>query len=115
MYGTEDLKEEMVKVEKLAVLSQREDILRAVNTELQAYHAQMLSSYEIYHIIQDDSLPQISHMFEVTNSSISTGSDLFKYIDVLFDKLSLERKSINAVANYHRSFAQISALLGETK
>ncbi|MDQ7066581.1 MAG: hypothetical protein Q9M40_00435 [Sulfurimonas sp.] len=75
----------------------------------------MLSSYEIYHIIQDDALPQIAHMFELSNSSISTGGDLFKYIDVLFDKLALEKQSINAVSNYNKANAQISQLAGAIK
>jgi len=54
-------------------------------------------------------------MFELSNSSISTGGDLFNYIDVLFDKLSLEKKSINAVGNYNKANAQISQLAGEIK
>lgn len=115
MYGTEDALEEEVRAAALVVVSQKQDTKIAISAELKVYYAQMLSSYEIYHIIQDDALPQIAHMFELSNSSISTGGDLFKYIDVLFDKLALEQKSINAISNYNKAQAQISQLAGELK
>jgi len=115
IYGTEDAVEEEARALELSFVSQKKDSEIAVNATLQMYYAQMLSSYNIYHIIQDNALPQIAHMFELSNSSISTGGDLFKYIDVLFDKLALEQKSINAVANYKKSEAKISELAGDMK
>ena len=115
MYGTEDAQEEVVRAQALSVVSQKEDTKIAISAELKIYYAQMLSSYQIYHIIQDDALPQIAHMFDLSNSSISTGGDLFRYIDVLFDKLALEQKSINAVSNYNKANAQISQLAGALK
>jgi len=115
MYGTEDAKEEEQRALLLAKKSQKSDTVLAITSQVEIYYAQMLASYKIYHIIQDAALPQVAHMFQLSSSSISTGSDLFKYIDVLFAKLDLEKKSINAVANYKRSEAQIAALKGETK
>jgi hypothetical protein len=115
IYGTEDTKEQEQRALELSYRSQKEDTLIAINATLNAYYAQMLSSYTIYHIIEDDALPQIAHMFELSNSSISTGGDLFKYVDVLFDKLALEQKSINAIANYNKAEAEISLLAGEMK
>ncbi len=114
MYGTEDAKEEEQRALLLAKKSQKSDTVLAITSQVEIYYAQMLASYKIYHIIQDAALPQVAHMFQLSSSSISTGSDLFKYIDVLFQKLDLEKKSINAVANYKRSEAQIAALKGET-
>jgi outer membrane protein TolC len=115
IYGTEDYKEEEEKTMLLSVASQKADTQISVNAALESYYAQMLSSYEIYHIIQDNALPQVAHMFELSSSSISIGSDLFKYIDVLFQKLDLEQKSIKAVANYNLATAKIAQLRGETK
>ena len=115
MYGTEDAQEEEARAMALVVGSEQENTKLAVNSELKVYFSQMRASYEIYHIVQDDALPQIAHMFELSNASIATGGDLFKYIDVLFDKLSLEQKSINAVSNYNKANAQISRLAGELK
>ena len=115
MYGTEDYKEEESRALVLSAASQKADTQISVNATLQTYYAQMLSAYEIYHIIQDDALPQVAHMFELSGSSIATGSDLFKYTDVLFQKLDLEQKSIKAVANYNLAKAKIAQLKGETK
>ncbi|QSZ42860.1 hypothetical protein GJV85_12325 [Sulfurimonas aquatica] len=112
IYSREDLKEEKERQESLRISSLSEDVTNTINTELNIYYLQMLSSYDIYHIIQDDSLPQVEHMFELTHTSISTGSDLFKYVDILFSKLKLEQKSINAISNYNRAKAEISALGG---
>ncbi|WP_297485204.1 TolC family protein [Sulfurimonas sp.] len=113
IYGTEDAKEERERALLLAKRSQKADTQLGVNAALESYYAVMLSSYKIYHIIQDDALPQVAHMFELSTASISTGSDLFKYIDVLFDKLSLEKKSITAIANYNKAEAKIAELQGK--
>ena len=115
IYGSEEIKKEEQVAKALSVASQKEDITITIDAKLKEYYAQMLSFYEVYHIVQDNSLPQIEHMFEISNSSISTGSDLFKYIDVLFLKLNLEKQSINAVANYNRVDAKIAALQGALK
>ena len=115
IYSREDYKEEEARSLLLSAKSKKEDTKIAVDSTLKVYYSQMLSYYEIYHIIEDDALGKLSHMFELSNSSISTGSDLFKYIDVLFSKLRLEKKSINAVSNYNRAQAKISQLRGETK
>jgi len=113
IYGTEDAKEEEARALELSYISQKKDTQIAINAQLKAYYAQMLSAYNVYHIIQDDALPQIAHMFELSNSSISTGGDLFKYVDVLFDKLALEQKSISAISNYKKAEAKISELAGD--
>lgn len=113
IYGTEEAKEEEARAILLAKQSQKSDTLLAVNAELRTYYAQMLASYNIYHIINDQALPQVAHMFELSSSSIATGSDLFKYIDVLFEKLNLEKKSIVAITNYKRAQAQIAKLRGD--
>jgi len=113
IYGIEDAKEERERALLLAKHSQKEDTQLKVNAALEAYYAQMLAAYKIYHIIHDDALPQVAHMFELSNSSIATGSDLFKYIDVLFQKLALEKKSIIAIANYNKAEAKIAELQGK--
>ena len=115
IYGSEDLKEQKARSMALFSKSQKSDSEISINSTLKVYFAQMKSSYEIYHIIQDDALPQVEHMFELSNSSISTGADLFKYIDVLVQKLKLEQKSINAVSSYNKAHAKISQLSGALK
>jgi len=115
IYGTEDSKEEEAQALTLSSVSLKEDTKVAINSEFETAYAQMRSAYKIYHIVYDEALPQIEHMFELTNSSIATGGDLFKYIDILVKKLKLEQKSITAITSYNRSFAKIQALSGEIK
>lgn len=112
IYGTEDDKEQEARKLILSAQSLKADTQVAVNTEFDSVYRQMRSAYEIYHIVNDEALPQVEHMFELTSSSISTGDDLFKYIDILVKKLMLEQKSIMAVAAFHRANAKISALSG---
>ncbi len=115
IYGTEDDKEQREKALLLATKSQKSDLALDVAAQLQSYYAQELSAYNIYHIIADEALPQVAHMFELSSSSITVGSDLFKYIDVLFQKLDLEKKSIEAITNYKKAAANIAALRGELR
>lgn len=115
IYGTEDDKEQREKALVLATKSQKSDLALDVMAQLQSYYAQELSAYNIYHIIEDEALPQVAHMFELSSSSITVGSDLFKYIDVLFQKLDLEKKSIEAITNYKKAAANIAALRGELR
>ena len=115
IYGSQDYKEEESRRLSLSLQSLKEDTKIAVASSFNLFYAQMKSAYEIYHIIQDEALPQIQHMFELSKSSVSTGGDLFKYIDILIQKLKLEQKSITAVATYNRLEAKISQLSGELK
>jgi len=113
IYGSEDYKEEEARKLALSSISLKEDTKVAINADFKAAYVQMKSAYEIYHIVHDEALPQVEHMFELTSSSIATGGDLFKYIDILVQKLKLEQKSIAAVAAYNTAEAKISALQGE--
>ena len=113
IYGTEDDKEQESRQLVLADNIAKEDTKLMVNSEFKRAFAGLTSAFEIYHIVQDDALPKVAHMFELTNSSISAGGDLFKYIDILIQKLKLEQKSIKAIASYNRYKAQIDALRGE--
>ena len=112
IYGSEDIKEEKAKAMLLSMQSQTSDVKIVIQSKLKSYYAQMKSAYEIYHIIQDNALPQVKHMFEISNSSISIGSDLFKYIDVLFQRLKLEEQSVTAISNYNKAQAKIAELTG---
>ena len=113
IYGSESYKEEEARRLVLSAKSMKEDVKTAVNAEFQSAYSQMKAAYETYHIVHDEALPQVAHMFELTSSSISTGGDLFKYIGILVQKLQLEQKSISAVASYNRAKAKISELSGE--
>lgn len=115
IYGKEDYQEEEARKLLLASQSQKQDIALQNEAQLETVYSQMKSAYETYHIIHDQALPQIEHMFVLMSASISTGADLFKYIDILVQKLKLEQKSILAIAQYKSAQAKISELSGEIK
>lgn len=115
IYKTENEKEAEMQNLALSSHAQSTDVKLLINSEFKTAYAQMKSASEIYHIINDSALPQLEHMFELSSSSISTGGDLFKYIDILIKKLKLEQKSIRAVSNFNTQRAKISALNGELK
>jgi len=115
IYATEDYKSEESRALELASSSLVDDAKKKISYEFKSSYIKMKSDYEVYHIVHDEALPQIEHMFELTNASISTGGDLFKYIDILKQKLDLEKKSVSAISSYNRNKAKISQLLGEIK
>jgi hypothetical protein len=67
----------------------------------------------IYDIIQNESLPQLEHMFELSQSSIQEGGDLFAYTSLLEQKLALEEESTSIKAEYLRTEAKLRSLTGE--
>ena len=113
IYGSEDYKEQRARKLTLMAQSKKEDTKIKLDSKFKSAYLQMKSEYDIYNIIHKQALPQLEHMFDLTSSSITTGGDLFKYIDILVKKLKLEQQSIKAIANYNRSLAKISALCGE--
>lgn len=115
IYGVEDYKSEGARAMVLSAQSLKDDTKIVIDSEFESVYEQMKSQYEIYHIIHNEAISQLDHMFELIDSTISTGGDLFKYIDILVQKLELEKKSIKAIANYNIAMAKISALSGEMK
>jgi outer membrane protein TolC len=115
IYATEDYKEEEKYALALSKTSMKEDIKVEIDSNFEVAYAQMESAYEIYTIINKDALPKLEHMFGLMSSSVVSGEGLFKYIDILIQMLKLEQKSILAIALYHDSNANISALKGEIK
>ena len=113
IYGSEDAKEQSTRSSLLATQSAKEDLKIRIKSQLQEASFAMQSAYDIYHIVNDEALPQLAHMFELTSSSVTTGGDLFKYIDILVQKLKIEQKSIHAIADYKRAEADIEALKGK--
>ncbi|WP_294963292.1 TolC family protein [Sulfurimonas sp.] len=115
IYGTQDSKEEASRKRSLASKSEVIDFENALHTKVATQHARLQDSYRIYNIIKKESLPQIEHMFDLTNTSIKSGSDLFVYIELLAKKLRLEEQSIQAVATYYKIIASLDALIGTQK
>lgn len=115
VYGTQDAKLEKSRKAVLANQSEMSDYGNKVLSKIHQVHAKLESSYVIHKIIEDESMPQIEHMFELSSSSIKNGDELFLYIELLEKKLSLDEKNIAVVASYHKNLARLEALIGEMK
>jgi hypothetical protein len=63
--------------------------------------------------LKKETLPQLEHMFELTQASIQQGGDLFAYTNLLEQKLDLEEESVSIKAEYFRTQARLKSLTGE--
>ncbi len=115
IYGSEEPQNQISRKLSLASKTQVTDFENLLEAEIIQTHAKLESSYKIYDIIQNQSMPQIEHMFKLSSNSIKNGDELFLYINLLEKKLSLDEKSIAAVAEYYKHLATLDALIGETK
>jgi outer membrane protein TolC len=115
IYGTETSKEEASRKLLLAQKSETSDFEKLLSAQVEAAYAKLLYTYKEYAIINDDSLPQLKHMFALSSASIKNGSDLFVYIELLQKKLALEEQSIDAVASYYKTLASLEALMGDLR
>ncbi|MBA1420665.1 MAG: hypothetical protein FAF03_07385 [Epsilonproteobacteria bacterium] len=76
-------------------------------------YAKLTEAHTIYYILHTETLPQLEHMFELTQASIQEGGDLFAYTNLLEQKLDLEEQSTSIQAEYFRTEAKLKSLIGE--
>lgn len=115
IYGSETDNTESARKIALSKASLSQDYLERLLGELSGLHAQLEDAYAIYRIIHDESMPQIEHMFELTSASVKSGQDLFVYIDLLKQKLSLDEQLIKATVRFNTTEASLDAMIGETR
>jgi len=113
LYGSEALKTEAARKEVLAATSATLDYKSSLLSEIQTMYAKLTETYTIYNILHNETLPQLEHMFELTQASIQQGADLFAYTNLLEQKLNLEEESIAIKAEYFRTQAKLTSLIGE--
>ena len=113
LYGTEALESEAARKEVLAATSALLDFESSLKSEIEIMYAKLTEAYMIYGVIQNESLPQLEHMFELTQTSIQNGGDLFAYTNLLEQKLALEEERTSIKAEYLRTEARLKSLIGE--
>ncbi len=112
LYGTEKLNAESARKEMLAAKSASLDYRSSLESEIEIMYARLMEAYQIYKIIQNESLPQLEHMFELSQSNIQRGGDLFAYTNLLDQKLALEEELTSIKAEYLRAQAKLNSLTG---
>ncbi|WP_373031501.1 TolC family protein [Sulfurovum sp.] len=113
LYGSEKLRSEAARKEVLAAVSDSLDYKSSLESEIDIIYAKLTEAYQIYNIIQNESLPQLEHMFELSQSSIQKGGDMFAYTNLLEQKLALEEQRISIKAEFLRTQARLKSLIGE--
>jgi len=113
LYGSEKHKAEAARKEALAAASASLDYRSSLESDISVMYAKLTEAYHIYNIIQNESLPQLDHMIELSQSGIQSGGDLFAYTNLLEQKLDLEEQRISIKAEYLRTQAQLKSLIGE--
>ncbi len=115
IYGSETLTSQATHKEAISAQSEAIDYRYKVESQIKGVYAQLLESYRIYNIIKNDSLPQIKHSFELNSASVQSGGDLFAYMDILKQKLTLDEQLIAAKGDYFRREAKLKSLIGEIR
>lgn len=113
LYGSEKRQAEAARKEALAAASASLDYRSSLESDITVMYAKLTEAYQIYNIIQNESLPQLEHMIELSQSGIQSGGDLFAYTNLLEQKLDLEEQRISIKAEYLRTQAQLKSLIGE--
>ncbi|NOQ30302.1 MAG: hypothetical protein GQ570_04170 [Helicobacteraceae bacterium] len=115
LYGTQSSRTMISKKLALSSKSEVTDLSGLLVSQISQTHASLINFYDIYNIIQNQSMPQIEHMFELSSSYVKNGEELLIYISLLEKKLSLDEKNIEVIANFHKTKAILGALIGESK
>ncbi len=115
IYGSERDNTESARKVALSKSAATQDYMLKLKGDLGGRYAELEDAHAIAKILTDESMPQLEHMFELTNASVKNGQDLFVYIDLLKQKLSLDEQLISATTRQHTTEAALDALIGETK
>jgi len=113
IYGSERLESEAARKEALSAKSASIDYRASLESQIKIMYAKLTETYHIYGIIENESLPQLAHMFELSQSAIQRGGDLFTYTNLLEQKLALEEERTSIKAEYLRTQAKLKSLIGE--
>ena len=113
IYGSESENSESARKVVLSKASASQDYMERLRGEVSGLYAELEDAYAIHRIINDESMPQIEHMFELTSASVKSGQDLFIYIDLLKQKLALDEQLIKATVRFNKTEASLDAMMGE--
>ncbi len=113
IYGTQKSEQEEQRVLLAAQKLRVTDTEKRVLAELKSLYAVAKSHREILEIIEKKSIPQVDHMFDLIRSEIAAGGDLYRFVDLIEQKLKLDAEAIGARAKFYITLAEMEAILGE--
>ncbi len=113
IYGSEKSELQERRALLLAQKSMVADSKKRVAAKVEELLATAEMNREIVDIIEKESIPHISHMFDLIRSDIAAGGDLYRFVDLVERKLRLDAEAISARAKHAMALAEIEAILGE--
>lgn len=113
VYGTESVKEQINREKVLERSRDKEAAYLQLEASMRQKYAEMRKASEVWKVIHDESLPQLNHMFELSEASIRNGEDLFRFTELLKQKLQLELQQSRSVATFYRAQAELDLLVGK--
>lgn len=113
VYGTELVKEQIVREKVLERSRDKEAEYLRLEASVRQKYAEMVKASEIWKVIHDESLPQLNHMFELSEAAIRNGEDLFRFTELLKQKLQLQLQQSRSVASFYRAQAELDLLVGK--
>ncbi|MCK4738274.1 MAG: TolC family protein [Sulfurimonas sp.] len=115
IYGSESIKSEQARKEVLQAQFNSSDLYEKLSSGLAESYSKLQSSYEVYKIIDEQSIPEIEHMLDLSNTMLKNGKNLLLFLSLEEKKLSLDEKKYITMASFKRYEAQIQAMIGEIK
>ncbi|MDD3597570.1 MAG: TolC family protein [Sulfuricurvum sp.] len=113
IYGTESTKAQIVQEKAIERNREKEVTRLQLEAALRQKYAEVRNAQEIWRVIHEESLPQLNHMFELSEASIRNGEDLFRFTELLKQKQQLELQQVRAVSAFYRSLADLDLLIGK--
>jgi outer membrane protein TolC len=113
VYGTESVKEQINREKVLERSRDKEAAYLQLEASIRQKYAEMVKSAEVWKVIHDESLPQLNHMFELSEASIRNGEDLFRFTELLKQKLQLELQLARSLSAFYRAQAELDLLVGK--
>jgi len=113
IYGTESVKQQISREKVLERSRDKEAAYLQLEASMRQKYAEMLKASEVWRVIHDESLPQLNHMFELSEASIRKGEDLFRFTELLKQKLQLELQLSRSIVAFYRAQAELDLLVGK--
>jgi outer membrane protein TolC len=106
------------KIEKRNYISDKFDLLNKKNkikAEIKEAYFKLKNAYEKNHIIKQENLAQIDHMFDINDADFQNSNSLFNRFILLKQKLKFESLQLQTVKEFYTQKAILSALTGKIK
>ena len=113
VYGRESLSTQKARKDVLESQIKQSDFKAKLEALLKTQYIKLQNSYEVYKIINDESILELEHAFELSVTRVKSGKKMLGFTKLLEKKLKLYEKKYKAQASYNIAKTNMEALIGE--